>query len=58
MSLGLITTGPDGEVGRVWGRGYHAGPYLGWGDFFAGLLLDPKHRVIVGVQKTLIPGVL
>ncbi len=58
MSLGLITTGPDGQVGRVWGHGYHAGPFLGWGDFFAGYLIDPRRRIIAGVQKTLIPGVL
>ncbi|HEY4131886.1 MAG TPA: hypothetical protein VGM50_14800 [Gemmatimonadaceae bacterium] len=58
MSVGFISTGPDDQVGRVWGRGYHAGPFIGWGDFFAGYLIDPKRRIIAGVQKTLIPGVL
>jgi hypothetical protein len=59
MSLGLLTMGPqDDALRRVWGHGYRAGPFLGWGDLFAGYVTGSRYRVVVGTQKYLIPRVL
>jgi hypothetical protein len=57
VSAGLLTIGPtDAAATRVWGHGYRAGAFLGWGELFAGYVIDPRHRVVVGIEKQLIPG--
>ena len=56
MSLGIYTMGPsDQTLSRAWGRGYRAGPFLGWGDLYVGALIDPDHRIVAGVSKQLVP---
>jgi hypothetical protein len=54
-----MTMGPeDAALDRAWGRGYRAGPFVGWGDLYAGYLVGPRHRFIAGLQKQLVSGVL
>ena len=57
-SLGLMSLGPkDDPLQRAWGRGYRAGPFVAWGDLFAGYVGGSNHGVVVGTNKFIIPRV-
>jgi hypothetical protein len=57
-SLGLMSMGPqDDPLQRAWGRGYRLGPFVSWGDLFAGYVGGSNHGLVVGTNKFIIPRV-